>query len=190
LDVRIVAATNQDLEARVAEGKFREDLYFRLNVMRIHLPPLRERKEDIPALLQHVLQEMSALHGKKIEGFVPEVLEYLIRYDWPGNVRELKNVLEAAFFRAASSRISMSDFPEHFRRRVERGANSPDCELDRLLVALLSTNWNKSLAAQKLQWSRMTVYRKMAKYQLLTNRHGSQFSKAASHPDLICNKML
>jgi DNA-binding NtrC family response regulator len=191
LDIKIVAATNQNLEARVAEGKFRRDLYFRLNVMRIHLPPLRERKEDIPALLQHFLLEMNGLYGKDLEGFAEEALEQLIAYDWPGNIRELKNLLETAFLRATSSCISSRDFPEQFRGRAGGVDNSSHCELDRLLVALLSTNWNKSLAAQKLQWSRMTVYRKMAKYRLLTSvSNFKENNQASSHPELVCNRSL
>src|SRR5262249_39859876 len=123
LDIRIVAATNQDLESRVAEGKFRRDLYFRLNIMRIHLPPLRERKEDIPALLQHFLSEMNSLYGKNLEGFAEDALEQLVAYDWPGNIRELKNLLEVAFFRATSSPISSTDFPEQFLGKREGAEN-------------------------------------------------------------------
>jgi DNA-binding NtrC family response regulator len=174
LNIRVVAATNQDLEARMAEGKFRRDLYFRLNVARIHLPPLRERKEDLPLLLEHYLREFNNRSGTRVEGFAQEALEELLSYDWPGNIRELKNLVEAAFINldadnpALSQRICLQDLPEPFRSRLtDREADSQG-ERDRLLTALLATRWNKSKAAQRLQWSRMTLYRKLAKYHLLT----------------------
>ena len=167
LNIRIIAATNQDVEARVADGKIREDLYYRLSVARIHLPPLRERKEDIPALLEHYLGTFNQVFGRQVEGFSDEVLENLLCYDWPGNIRELRNLLEAIFIGGSSPVISASDLPLQYRNKF-RDQTMGDEELDRLLAALTSTNWNKSMAAQKLQWSRMTLYRKMAKYSLST----------------------
>jgi DNA-binding NtrC family response regulator len=185
LNIRIVAATNQDLEARMAEGKFRRDLYFRLNVARIHLPPLRERKEDLPLLLEHYLREFNNRSGTRVEGFAEEALEELLSYDWPGNIRELKNLVEATFINldadkpALSQRIFLQDLPEPFRSRLtDREADSQG-ERDRLLTALLSTRWNKSKAAQKLQWSRMTLYRKLAKYHLLTKPETTKESMTA-----------
>jgi len=166
INVRIIAATNQELERSVAEGKFRKDLYFRLNVARVHMPPLRERKEDIPRLLRHYLGEYNRSHGRDVKGFTDEALECLLRYDWPGNVRELKNLIEAIFVNLPSGRLSFLDLPEIFRKGLEGIVGLPLPEQERLLSALLSTNWNKSKAAQKLHWSRMTVYRKMAKYHL------------------------
>jgi len=168
LDIRVIAATNQDLEASVAEGRFRKDLYFRLNVARIHLPALRERKEDIQGLLEYYIRELNRLSGRKAQGFTEEVLENLLCYDWPGNIRELRNLLEAIFVTLPERMISFQDLPELYRRRFRDAKSEPHGELDRLLSALFSTNWNKSMAAQKLNWSRMTVYRKMAKYHLVT----------------------
>lgn len=167
LDVRFIAATNQDLEQRVAEGRFRKDLYFRLNVARIHLPPLRDRKEDIPPLFDHYIRELNGRFGRDVEGFTDEVLEPLLRYDWPGNVRELRNLLEAVFVGRPPRRIAITDLPSQFRRRLAEADGLPEDERGRLLSALLTTKWNKSQAAQKLPWSRMTLYRKMAKYQIV-----------------------
>ena len=167
LNIRFIAATNQDLEQRVADGGFRKDLYFRLNVARIHLPPLRDRKEDIPALCDHYLGELNLKYGCNVEGFTEEASEILFRHNWPGNVRELRNLLEAVFINLPSRQIALTDLPEQFRRRLDDAAGISQDERGRLLSTLFSTNWNKSRAAQKLCWSRMTLYRKMAKYHLM-----------------------
>jgi transcriptional regulator with PAS, ATPase and Fis domain len=119
LNIRIIAATNQDVEASVADGRIRKDLYYRLSVARIHLPPLRERKEDIPALLEHYLGIFNQVFGRQVEGFTDEVLEQLLWYDWPGNVRELRNLLEAIFIGLASRIISASDLPLQYRSRFK-----------------------------------------------------------------------
>lgn len=166
LDIRIIAATNQDLERLVADGKFRRDLYFRLNVARIHLPPLRDRREDIPLLVEHFIDELNRRYRTAIEGLDDDALEVLFGYDWPGNIRELRNVLEAVFLTRPPRRISRMALPESFRQRTGMSHKPSAEELDRLLTALYSTNWNKSRAAKQLQWSRMTLYRKMAKYRL------------------------
>jgi transcriptional regulator with PAS, ATPase and Fis domain len=170
LNLRVIAATNQDLEGLMSEGKFRKDLYFRLNVARVHLPPLRDRKEDIPLLLQHYIRELNLRFGREIEGFTDEALECLLQYSWPGNIRELKNLVEAIFVSLPSRRISVMDLPQHFIKQLRIREDCPQGERDRLLAALLSTNWNMSKAAQKLQWSRMTVYRKVAKYRILQSK--------------------
>jgi DNA-binding NtrC family response regulator len=166
LDIRIIAATNQDLEGSVAANRFRKDLYYRLNVARIHLPPLRERKEDIPLLLAHYLRELNQRFGGRVQGFTREVAEVLGTYEWPGNVRELKNLLEAIFVDPPGDRIAIEDLPEPFRVHLASQAGDPASERDKLLSALLATNWNKSRAAEELHWSRMTLYRKMAKYRI------------------------
>lgn len=171
LNVRVIAATNQDLERLVADGKFRKDLYFRLNVAGIHLPPLRDRKEDIPALFDHYIQEFNRRFGLQVEGVSEDVLDPLLRHDWPGNVRELKNLLEAVFVNRPSRTISLTDLPEQFRRRLTDAEGLPQGERDCLLSALFATNWNKSKAAQKLHWSRMTLYRKIAKYHVTRGTH-------------------
>jgi transcriptional regulator with PAS, ATPase and Fis domain len=166
LNIRVIAATNQDLEQLVSQEKFRKDLYFRLNVARIHLPPLRERKEDIGLLCQYYLGELNDRCGRQVEGFTDDVLDWMIRYDWPGNVRELKNLLEATFVNAPCGKVALTDLPEQFRQRVRETASLPQDERERLLSALFSTNWNFSKAAQQLHWSRMTLYRKLGKYQI------------------------
>jgi DNA-binding NtrC family response regulator len=166
VDVRIVAATNQDLEALVREGKFRKDLYFRLNVARVHLPPLRERREDIPSIVAFYQEEFNARFGRRVERIGGAVWEHLMAYTWPGNVRELKNLLESVWIHASGAEIALADLPGTLRERWAAAAQTPDSERTRLVSALESTNWNKSKAADKLRWSRMTLYRKMAKYQL------------------------
>lgn len=166
LNVRVIAATNQDPEGLVQEGRFRKDLYYRLNIARIHLPPLRDRKEDIPHLIEHCIQAFNQRFERKVEGFSEETLECLIRYDWPGNVRELKNLLEAIFINLSSRKIAFVDLPEPFQKRLKETEELPKSEQEQMLSALFATNWNKSKAAQKLHWSRMTFYRKMVKYQI------------------------
>ncbi len=168
VDVRVVAATNQDLAQLMAEGRFRKDLYYRLNVARIHLPPLRERPEDLPLLFIHYIGECNRQFGHAVEGFTDEALDSLLRYDWPGNVRELKNMIEAIFVQCPGLRISVRDLPEPFRTRGTEADQLPADERAQMLAALLSTNWNKSKAADKLHWSRVTLYRKMWKYHIVS----------------------
>jgi DNA-binding NtrC family response regulator len=166
LDVRVVAATNQDLERSVDEGRFRKDLFFRLNVARVHLPPLRERRSDIVSLLDHYLSELNARTQSHVEGFSDEAIGTLQAYDWPGNVRELKNLIEAIFVSPPARLVAIDDLPEAFRQRLSGITSLPAAERKRLIEALFAANWNKSQAAELLQWSRMTVYRKMAKYSV------------------------
>jgi DNA-binding NtrC family response regulator len=168
IDVRVLAATNQDLEQSVALKQFRKDLYFRLNVTRVHLPPLRERKEDIVLLSQHYLRILNQRFGRQVEGFSDEAMACLMAHDWPGNVRELKNLLEATFVNGPARRISPADLPE-LLRPGRADAAAPD-ERQRVLAALFSTHWNVSKAAQQLDWSRMTLYRKLAKYHIVKGR--------------------
>ena len=170
MDVRVIAATNQDPEQLVAEGKFREDLYYRLNVARVQMPPLRYQKEEILPLLEHYTRELNQRYGREVEGFTEEALGSLLRYNWPGNVRELKNLLEATFINLPSRKIAFVDLPKMFQKKLKEVGGLPQGERDRVLSALFASDWNKSKAAQKLHWSRMTLYRKMAKYQILTSR--------------------
>jgi DNA-binding NtrC family response regulator len=170
-DIRIVAATNRDLEYLVSKKEFRKDLYFRLNVARIHLPPLREHKEDIPRLVDHYLEELNSRYGHRIKGFTDEALELLLRHDWPGNIRELKNLLEALFIAPPLDRIAIKDLPDAIRQHSsEVNEHATLTERELLLSALCSVNWNKSKAAEQLHWSRMTLYRKMAKYHILESK--------------------
>ncbi len=169
VDFRIVAATNRDLEHMIEQGTYRRDLYYRLNVARVHLPPLRERKEDIPLLIAHQLDVLNRHYRTEVEGLDTEAQELLINYDWPGNVRELMNALEGALIICPRRLIGASELPKILQGIADTGGIAPHAERserDAVLAALLATNWNKSKAAKKLNWSRMTLYRKMHKYHI------------------------
>lgn len=170
VDVRVVAATNQEIEKLVEQKKFRADLYFRLNVARLHLPPLRERRSDIPLLVNHYVQQMNLKFRRKITGFDSEAMEKFNRYDWPGNVRELKNLVEAAFIELAENSFALAQLPMAIRARLAAMCDMPVEERQQLLGALAKTDWNISQAAAQLHLSRMTLYRKMAKYQIVRSR--------------------
>ena len=181
LDVRIVAATNHDLDRAVDEQKFRKDLYFRLNVARVHLPPLRERRADIAPLLEHYLRAINPRSAVPVDGFSAEAIAALESYSWPGNIRELKNLVEAIFVVPPRGAIGIADLPEDFRRRLHSVSSVPDADRRRVLDALLSAKWNKSKAAAFLQCSRMTLYRKISRYALISSgEHGSQLSRRAT----------
>jgi DNA-binding NtrC family response regulator len=164
LDIRFLAATNQDLDTMVCHCNFRKDLFYRLNVVRIDLPPLRDRRADIPLLVDHYVRQFSAKAGCSIPEFSDECLECLSRYEWPGNIRELKNTLENLFLGPIPEQIRPEHLPERLRFLKEQPGDLSKSERDSLLSALVSARWNKSQAAEKLHWSRMTVYRKIAKY--------------------------
>lgn len=166
VDVRVVAATNQPLEQLVEQGKFRSDLFYRLNIGRVHLPPLRERREDLPSLIAHFLTVLNARMGRQVVGLEPEVHDRLMDYTWPGNVRELKNLLESTLLTIRSSVIGFRDLPERYQTVFSRIQSQPFQERERLVSALAATNWNISKTAQQLDWSRMTVYRKLEHYGL------------------------
>jgi len=183
LDIRIIAATNRDLNQRMASNEFRQDLYFRLNVARVHLPPLRERKEDIPLLTDHFVQKFSAQSGKGIEGFSDEAMERLLSYDWPGNIRELMNLTERIFIDPPQDKITVADLPESMRYRRSVPQETVPAEREVLLYTLSQTNWNKSKAAEQLHWSRMTLYRKIAKYHIVASH-----PEATETPDKPANR--
>lgn len=188
-DFRVLAATNQDLERLVAENKFRKDLFFRIDVARIHLPLLKERREDIPLLVDHCLQAYNASFGRQIEGLTPEAWSCVLRYRWPGNVRELNNMLEAILIARASGQIAAEDLPERLQRC--RGAREGSSSLERelLLFALSAARWNKSEAAKRLRCSRMTLYRKMAKHRI-DQRHGDmQDTEARCNSQALCDRV-
>jgi DNA-binding NtrC family response regulator len=170
LDIRIIAATNRDLDQRMANNEFRQDLYFRLNVARVHLPPLRERKDDIQLLIDHYVEKFAAQFGRGIEGFSDEAMERLLSHDWPGNIRELINLIERIFIDPPQGNIGVADLPRSMRypRTVRQEAVPTEREI--LLYTLSQTNWNKSKAAERLHWSRMTLYRKIAKYHIVTSQ--------------------
>jgi DNA-binding NtrC family response regulator len=167
-DARIIAATNMDLEQLAEDGRFRLDLYFRLNVVRLQIPPLRERKEDIPLLVDHFIRELNQKLGLNVEGFTPDALALLLGHEWRGNVRELRNLVEAIFVTRPGRHIGPADFPGHFRNTLERERlrGEGNSDRDRLLAVLEATNWNKTETARRLKWSRMTVYRKMHRLHL------------------------
>jgi Nif-specific regulatory protein len=173
VDIRVIAASNRDLEALVREGKFREDLYFRLNVISIEIPPLRERKEDIPVLANHFLNRVSQKEGKSRDGFSPGAMDVLKSYDWPGNARELENEVERACALSTGSEIDLSDLSEKLRSgRAEEGKPASlaeaVAETERRLIrqAIAQSGGNKSLAAEKLGLSREGLRKKMKKYAM------------------------
>ncbi len=171
LQVRIIAATNKDPAQLVSAGKFREDLYYRLNVVRVNLPALRERKEDIPDLAGYVIASLNHRYHRDIQGLTEAALACLMRYDWPGNVRELINLFEAVYVNPPPQKIDVSNLPLQFRRDLAK-ANTPAVnERGAIVSALISTNWKKAAAAGKLNWSRMTLYRKIIKYNIIEQRN-------------------
>jgi DNA-binding NtrC family response regulator len=168
LDIRVLAATNQDPESCLEQGSLRKDLFYRLNVARVHLPPLRERPSDIPLLLYHFLGEMNSRYGRQVEGFTVEALEVLLGYSWPGNIRELKSLMEAWFINLPPKPVTLLGLPNlpEFFQRLKARLHLPQGEREQLLRILQQTNWNKSQTAQELQISRKTLYRKLEKYEI------------------------
>jgi DNA-binding NtrC family response regulator len=171
VDVRVIAATNRNPEELVSGRKFREDLYYRLNVARLHLPPLREHKQDIPLLVDFAIAHLNRRFGRKIQGLSERAMAVLLQFDWPGNVRELINILEATYINLPREKIDYADLPQLFRKKLEDTLRLPQEERRHIVSALLETRWNKSSAAQKLKWSRMTLYRKITKYHIVEKRH-------------------
>ncbi|OPY63285.1 MAG: Transcriptional regulatory protein ZraR [Syntrophorhabdaceae bacterium PtaU1.Bin034] len=172
VDVRIIAATNRNLEELVKEGKFREDLYYRLNVVPIHIPPLRERKQDIPLLYAHFLEKSNSINNACVEGFTQDTMEILIDYDYPGNVRELQNLVERLVVLKKAGWINIEDLPEKFYTQgkkeeiqfdLNKGYDTLVSEFEQRLIlkALGETNGVKSKAAQILSMNRTTLIEKM-----------------------------
>ena len=181
VDVRIVAATNRNLQKEVEAGRFREDLYYRLKVVPIHLPPLRERKEDIPLLVNHFIEKFNQKMGKKIQGISTQALQLLMKYHWPGNVRELENLLEFAFIQCKKSVIEVSHLPLDFRQKigapalVSRESHRLLEEYEKELIEkTLAENWGSRVkTARQLGVSKATLWRKMKKYGLIENKKGT-----------------
>jgi Nif-specific regulatory protein len=181
VDVRVIAATNRDLERDVSEGRFRRDLYFRLRVLEILVPPLRKRPEDIPDLAHYFLQKFNAETGRKLRGYTPQSMELLRTYRWPGNVRELKNVVERAVVLARGEFIEPDDLTlsklstagdtgEHPAPDKFQPASLADIERQHILATLSATNWNKSQTAALLGIERTTLDRKIRRYELMDER--------------------
>ena len=173
VDVRVIATTNRDIEAEVAAGRFREDLYFRLNVIPVKLPPLRERPLDIPYLAEHFLREFARTYGKKIEGFAPEVLEVLQNYDFPGNVRELKNLLERAVLLSEGPLITLENLLwSSSQKSLKAEPPTPsrikplrELEKEAILEALKACGGNRTRAAELLGISVRTLRNKLRLYR-------------------------
>jgi len=172
VDVRVIAATNRDIRSTIAAGKFREDLYYRLNVVTLSVPPLRERREDIPLLAQHFLEELSKKNRKEIKGFTPQAMDILSRYPWPGNVRELMNSIERAVVLAKGEFITPEDLsliPHDDSGPADLSMPRPLDEVERqtIMSTLTAVGGNKSEAARKLGITRRTLHLKMKKYGLM-----------------------
>jgi two-component system, NtrC family, response regulator HydG len=176
VDVRVIAATNKDLLAEIGAGRFREDLFYRLNVVTLTLPPLRQRKEDIPLLAQHFLDIFAEKNHKGLKGFTPQAMDSLLRHDWPGNVRELMNAVERGVVMAQAPYLDTKDltlipegssFEQKFRGKEAVGNNRPLEEVEKatILNALEASGGNKSEAARNLGITRKTLLAKLRKYQ-------------------------
>ena len=169
VDVRVVAATNKNLMEEMRKGAFREDLYYRLNVIPIFVPPLRQRKDDVSLLASHFLQKFRHEKGKEVTSISPEVMEIFLAHSWPGNVRELENVIEHAAIITKKDRISPKDLPQYLLEKPVSNqdlVSLKDHERDLILKTLEETNWNKHQASKKLKITRSTLYGKMKKYEI------------------------
>jgi PAS domain S-box-containing protein len=170
VDVRVIAATNQPLRERVARGEFREDLYYRLKVLEINLPVLRERREDIPLLTDHFIAVFNKQMGKRIVGVSDQVRSTFMGYDWPGNVRELKHAVEHAFILSRGGSLEVEDLPMEIRQPrllvAEAGARYGSLRREHVQQALAQSGGNKAKAARLLGVSRQTIYRKLKEYNL------------------------
>lgn len=177
VDVRVILATNEDLAQAVAEGRFRRDLYYRINVINIELPPLRERVSDIPLLAAHFLKQFCQETGRRIEGFTPEAMRALQIYSWPGNVRELQNVIERAVLLGKGPLIDVADLPPNVVASVPPALSVPSGkplkqalslpERQIILEALEAHKWNRQAAAKALGINRTTLYKKMKRLGLM-----------------------
>jgi PAS domain S-box-containing protein len=173
VDVRIIAATNRDLKEDISQGRFREDLFYRLNVVPIHIPPLRERKDDIPLLVDHFIKKFSNGAKKKICSISPHALRTLLDYSWPGNVRQLENVMEYASVHCEGKTIQSLHLPVDIKPKQERGKilerENPldEVEKELLVNTLKKNNGDREKTAHALQISRTTLWRKMKKYDLI-----------------------
>ena len=176
--MRILAATNRDLAHGVAGGGFRQDLYYRLKVVELHVPPLRERRDDILPLARVLLAEAALRMKRKIFGLAPDTADQLLRYGWPGNVRELENAMERSAALARGDRVECEDLPEEIRQMSPRplatkGKVRPleDVEKEYILAALELNSGNQTLTAQQLHIGKATLYRKLRSYGLISKKY-------------------
>jgi DNA-binding NtrC family response regulator len=170
VDVRLILATHRNLEEEVAAGRFRQDFYYRINVVSVHIPPLRERPEDIQPLVHYFLPRLAARLRRTIRGFTPEALNLLTAYSWPGNVRELKNTIERALNMASAETITEADLPATITVKAPappvRVVASEASDRERLLSTLDQCRWNQSRAAATLGISRTTLWRKLRELRI------------------------
>jgi two-component system response regulator HydG len=179
VDVRLIAATNKDLAEEIAAGRFRKDLFYRLNVVTLHMPPLRERRDDIPLLAQHFLKTFAEKNRKSIKGYTPQAMDRLLRYDWPGNVRELMNAVERMVVLSRADYVDESDLPPAILEQVSvpvpqlpsqalpGGLRLEEVEKASILQTLESAGGNKSEAARRLGITRRTLHKKLKKYGVM-----------------------
>lgn len=184
-DVRILVATNKDLAERTRQGAFREDLYYRVNVVRVELPPLRRRKEDIPLLAEQFVERFNRLHRKSVRGIAAEALSLLMAHDWPGNVRELENVIERAFVLCSEEVIGIAHLPEALTAGGERGGAPPGMRAARDLVdaqairtALERNRYSRLAAARELGIHKSTLFRKMKSLRISSPRQDGRSRRA------------
>ncbi|MBN2575939.1 MAG: sigma-54-dependent Fis family transcriptional regulator, partial [Deltaproteobacteria bacterium] len=198
VDVRVVAATARDLSAEVGRGAFREDLFYRLNVFALHLPALRERREDIPLLLDHFLARMNARMGLQVTGVSPEAMRAFVEYDWPGNVRELENSIERAIVLCEGSQIEVDSLPERIRRTTapQAATSQAEPENDDLSIkrasrrseealirrALGKTRGNRTRAAELLEISHRALLYKIKEYGITVGRDARDVPGTAEGP--------
>ncbi|WP_293910688.1 sigma-54-dependent transcriptional regulator [Sphaerochaeta sp. UBA5836] len=173
VDVRIVCATNRDLPKEIEKGNFREDLYYRLNVVHLDVPPLRERKDDIPLLMTSFLQQFNQENGRSIEAFSNQARRALLAYDWPGNIRELRNCIESAVVLARTTVIEVEDLPSHIGKAqntgsvsLEVGITLAEAEKQLIISTLAMCAGNKTKAAEILGIGRKTLHRKLQEYHI------------------------
>ncbi len=171
VNIRIITATNKNLKKLVEEGKFREDLFYRLNIVNLHLPPLRERQDDIPIFCEYFIKYYSHKHSKSVKGIQPNALKFLEFYTWPGNVRELQNLIENLVVLCRGDLITVEMLPDNITGSVnqkamimEIGSTMDEIEKKAILTTLDYTNWNKSKAAKILSIGRKTLLRKLEEY--------------------------
>ncbi len=181
VDVRILAATNRDLDRMVRQGEFREDLFYRIDVIRLDLPPLRQRREDIPLLAEHFVRRLAVQQAKEVLGFTPAALKALLAHDYPGNVRELKNIVEHGFVLCPGGLIGLEHLPGHLQAAAgPRPIHSSleEFERRRILQALENQGYNRQAAARELGIHKTTLFRKLRKYGIeLPPRRGRKADK-------------
>jgi PAS domain S-box-containing protein len=168
-DVRIIAATHRNIEAMVAEETFRQDLYYRINVIKLEIPPLRERMEDVPLLIKHFIGRFPSILDKDISGISPDALNILMSYDYPGNVRELENIIEHGCVLCPGSLIRVKDLPDWLRplpKEISAASSLEEVEKQFIISVLTKNNWNRLAAAKELKIHKTTLFRKIKKLDI------------------------